>query len=93
MSAYTGPISLPQAVAISCFTVHHGSACIGRVEPENGRLIVADKDGEHARWVAEDGTETPAPWCRDCSIDLHPDEIEHDTCPFCGGKPRYPEED
>lgn len=91
---YAGPISLPQAVALSCVAVHHGASRIGRVQPEvDGRMIVAAADGEHARWVTADGTETPAPWCRDCGIDLHPDEITHDMCPFCGGKPRYPNGD
>lgn len=42
-----------------------------------------------ARLRAEAAGEDVAAWCRDCGADLDAAEIEHDTCPLCGGKPRY----
>lgn len=79
-----------QAVAVAAFTVHHGRAHIESVEVcDDGRLAVSTEDGDHLRWILADGTTVPAVWCRDCRSDLNPDEIEHDTCPLCGGKPRH----
>lgn len=80
-----------QAVAIAAFTVHHGPAHIAAVPVfDDGRVALsAANTGEHLRWVLPDGAEVPAWWCRDCRHDLDPDEIEHDTCPLCGGKPRH----
>lgn len=83
-------ISREQATVIAAFTTIHGSARLSRVEPENDRFIIADATDDNARWLDGAGVSTPAPWCRDCRMDLHPDEIVHETCPFCGGKARHP---
>jgi hypothetical protein len=80
-----------QAVAVAGFTVHHGPAHVAAVPAfDDARVALsAAYTGDHLRWVLPDGAEVPAWWCRDCRHDLDPDEIEHDTCPLCGGKPRH----